>query len=40
METNFGNAATDAMMMVTGADIGMTNGGGIRAIKSMTPVRS
>ena len=33
METNFGNAATDAMMMVTGADIGMTNGGGIRGDK-------
>ena len=33
METNFGNAATDAMMTVTGADIGMTNGGGIRGNK-------
>lgn len=33
METNFGNAASDAMMMVTGADIGMTNGGGIRGNK-------
>ena len=33
METNFGNAAADAMMMVTGADVGMTNGGGIRGDK-------
>jgi 5'-nucleotidase / UDP-sugar diphosphatase len=31
METNLGNLITDAMKAKTGADIGMQNGGGIRA---------
>ena len=30
-ETNLGNLITDAMMRVTGADVAVTNGGGIRA---------
>ncbi len=30
-ETNLGNLITDAMLDVTGADVAMTNGGGIRA---------
>ena len=30
-ESNLGNLATDAMLDITGADVAMTNGGGIRA---------
>lgn len=30
-ETNLGNLATDAMLDITGADVALTNGGGIRA---------
>src|SRR5690606_30438741 len=30
-ETNLGNLITDAMLHVTGADVALTNGGGIRA---------
>ena len=30
-ESNLGNLATDAMLYITGADVALTNGGGIRA---------
>ncbi|MCF6466161.1 5'-nucleotidase C-terminal domain-containing protein [Clostridium sp. Cult2] len=30
-ESNFGNLMTDAMLSITGADVAITNGGGIRA---------
>src|SRR5690606_28305031 len=30
-ETNLGNLITDAMLDITGADVALTNGGGIRA---------